>query len=63
MEWPTPTWVDTMKNTTQFRREIEARREKRERNNSDIRPWVSIGEAAELALSKMLSDKKKADSK
>lgn len=41
----------------------EARREKRERNNADIRPWVHIGEAAELALSKIIKAKRENDSR
>lgn len=42
----------------------EERREKREAaKNSDIRPWVSIGEAAQLALSKIAKNMQDAKDK
>lgn len=45
------------------RQEREDRREERNvaRNNSDIRPWISIGEAASIALSGI--EKKKREAK
>ncbi len=48
------------KATAQERREAR-KAEREQRNNADIRPWVSIGEAAEIALSGIVKKKEDRD--